>query len=88
MIQILPAFVYAQLSLDLIRRSVNIAFAIWMYFIFIYCQYDIWLLKSALSLQFQGSDQQTEEFDLPGQRQRSRMKTGFLTKGVIMGVIW
>ena len=36
---ILPAFVYTQLSLDFIRRSVNIAVAIWMYFVFKYCQY-------------------------------------------------
>ena len=30
---------YTQLSLDFIRRSVNIALAIWMYFVFKYCQY-------------------------------------------------
>ena len=39
LIQILPAFVHAQLLLDFIRRSVNIATAIWMYFVFNYCQY-------------------------------------------------
>ena len=39
LIQILPAFVYTQLFLDFIRRSVNIALVIWMYFVFNYCQY-------------------------------------------------
>ena len=34
LIQILPAFAYTQLFLDFIRRSVNIALAIWMYFVF------------------------------------------------------
>ena len=31
LIQTLPAFVYTQLSLDFIRRSVNIALSIWVY---------------------------------------------------------
>ena len=39
LIQILPAFVYTQLLLDFISRSVNITLAIWMYFVFKCCQY-------------------------------------------------